>query len=822
MVRLALVLCLGATSALAQPLVSIHDVQGTGDVSPLVNATVLVRGVVTVVRADGFFFQETDASIDADPNTSEGLFVSTGAAPPPAVGLGNTVRVTATVREFAPTSTPQALTRTELANVTNITLLASGSPFPSPALLAPASSGLADQLERFEGMLVTVNAMTVTGPTTATINEALATATSTGAFHATLSAVPRPFREAGIRAPFTSWAGTIPPIPRWDGNPELLAVRSPSSAVLDVNVGDTVVGVGGVLDGAGRYTVLLTNSVTVTPAPLAPIGVTPATSREVTIASVGLARLFDGVDAPGATDVVLTAGALDRRLGKASQLIRVALSAPDVVAVQDVENLALLQSLAARIDADAADGGLAVPTYVAQLVSGTDPAGLNLGFLVSARQVGGAPRVQVSSVQQLGSAAVNVHPNGSMEPLFRQPPLRLDAVVRAADGQTFSVSVVNVAIASDTNVESTAVGPNGWPSLGASVAALRIRQALFVADSVQSAQTSTPNLRLVLTGQLNAHAVNDGYADVLGTLLGDPLPATSTASDLDGLDRLTPNLTRVTASIPSQRYTATEEGSLVERTHALVTTTLMAATPPRLEYARTSSAFAGTVFNAPTALGASTGDPLVLYLEAFAPSDGGVDAGSPVDAGAAVDGGSVTDAGSAGGGSAGGNAAGGNASGGSAAGGSAAGGNAAGATQLVAAQPVAAQPVATQLVGAQLVATHLAVTHPAAAQPVAAQPVATQLAGTQPVATQLVAMQLAGTQPAVTQLVAMRLAETRLAGMRLAGMQLVATRVVATQAVAVQPAEAPLEATPLAAATARRSPQGAAALPSSIQPGWSR
>ncbi|UXI70515.1 Calx-beta domain-containing protein [Tahibacter amnicola] len=60
----------------------IHDVQGPGASSPVVGSSVTVRGIVTGVKSNGFFLQEEDAEVDADPATSEGIFVFTSSAPP--------------------------------------------------------------------------------------------------------------------------------------------------------------------------------------------------------------------------------------------------------------------------------------------------------------------------------------------------------------------------------------------------------------------------------------------------------------------------------------------------------------------------------------------------------------------------------------------------------------------------------------------------------------------------------------------------------------------------------------------------------------------
>jgi uncharacterized protein len=83
-------------------LTPIHDIQGPGATSPLLGFGVTTRGVVTGVRSDGFFMQEPDASADADPATSEGIFVFTDTTPGPEATLGFLVEVSATVAEFVP------------------------------------------------------------------------------------------------------------------------------------------------------------------------------------------------------------------------------------------------------------------------------------------------------------------------------------------------------------------------------------------------------------------------------------------------------------------------------------------------------------------------------------------------------------------------------------------------------------------------------------------------------------------------------------------------------------------------------------------------
>ncbi|TIC85159.1 hypothetical protein E8D34_13700 [Nocardioides sp. GY 10113] len=148
----------------------IHDLQGAGRLSPVAGDTVTnVPGVVTAVRASGsrgFWIQDPDA--DADPLTSEGVFVYTGSAAP-TVSVGDSVLVSGRVSEYRPTSGGQTLTEITSPAVTTI---ATGQALPaavpvvlpadytkSGALetepLEPAAYAL-DWLEVHEGMRVTL------------------------------------------------------------------------------------------------------------------------------------------------------------------------------------------------------------------------------------------------------------------------------------------------------------------------------------------------------------------------------------------------------------------------------------------------------------------------------------------------------------------------------------------------------------------------------------------------------------------------------------------------------------------------------------------
>ena len=217
----------------------IHDIQGTGATSPITTTAVTTRGIVTALRTNGFFLQEPDASIDANPLTSEGIFVFTSSAPPGTAVVGNLVFVTGTVQEFIPPSDPVSAPTTELSGTITVQLISSGNPLPLPILLTPADSG---NLERYEGMRVTVT-LDVVAPTDGFVNEPSATSTTNGQFYGVISGVARPYREPGINI-----SDPVPPpnplnVPRFDENFERIRVDSdtpPARTALEVGFGQQV------------------------------------------------------------------------------------------------------------------------------------------------------------------------------------------------------------------------------------------------------------------------------------------------------------------------------------------------------------------------------------------------------------------------------------------------------------------------------------------------------------------------------------------------------------------------------------------------------
>ncbi len=132
------------------PATFIHDVQGSGASSPEVGNTHVIEGVVvgdfqTSAHLRGFFVQEEDADADADPATSEGIFVYDGSSPAVDVAVGDVVRVEGEVAEY--------YDLTELKNIARVVICGPGVASAATVNL-PLSS--LDVWEQVEGMLIHV------------------------------------------------------------------------------------------------------------------------------------------------------------------------------------------------------------------------------------------------------------------------------------------------------------------------------------------------------------------------------------------------------------------------------------------------------------------------------------------------------------------------------------------------------------------------------------------------------------------------------------------------------------------------------------------
>ena len=236
-----------ARSCVAVPA-QIHDIQGPGAASPLAGQDVITTGIVTAIKANGFFLQAADDAVDADAATSEGLFAFTSATP--AVAVGDVVSARGTVSEFFGLTQIESSLPGDVTATTSVTV-------PAPIALTPSHldpAGPPDQLERFEGMRLSAASLTSVAPTD-----------GFGEIPAVLAGVARPVREPGIPiddpVPPDPTTGVVDCcIPRFDGNPERIVVDSDGlvgSTALTVTSNVAIGGVTGPLDFSfGAYKLL--------------------------------------------------------------------------------------------------------------------------------------------------------------------------------------------------------------------------------------------------------------------------------------------------------------------------------------------------------------------------------------------------------------------------------------------------------------------------------------------------------------------------------------------------------------------------------------
>ncbi len=134
----------------------IHAIQGSGLTSSSAGATRIIEGIViadyqdTALQMGGYYIQEEDADADANPNTSEGIYIFDNTT---AVAVGDGVRLQGTVVEYIPATYTESLT--EISPVSTAVICSSGNPLPTAIPVTLPVTAINDW-ERLEGMRVTV------------------------------------------------------------------------------------------------------------------------------------------------------------------------------------------------------------------------------------------------------------------------------------------------------------------------------------------------------------------------------------------------------------------------------------------------------------------------------------------------------------------------------------------------------------------------------------------------------------------------------------------------------------------------------------------
>ncbi|BDZ47954.1 hypothetical protein GCM10025867_01950 [Frondihabitans sucicola] len=355
--------------------VRIHDIQGAGWKSPLDGDTVTnVPGIVTAVRGSGssrgYWIQ--DPTADSDPATSEGVFVYTGTAP--TVAAGDSVLVSATVKDFYQLASGDSTTTTSNLSVTELTsptvaVLSHDNALPAAVVLGPdvvpaayapdlggatiesttltPSRSALDYYESVEGMRVEVDNARVVGPSDAYGEQYITT---------------KPDQLRSIRGGTLLTAENATPSGRLEVVPT--DGSNPGVSVGDVFTGATV----GPIDYSqfGGYLVAATRLGTVTKANLAPTVASKAKSDQLSVATYNVENLAPSD--PATKFAALAKGVVTN------------LASPDILTVEEVQDntgatddgtVASDQTLTKLTAAIAAAGG---PTYQTRSVDPVNDA----------------------------------------------------------------------------------------------------------------------------------------------------------------------------------------------------------------------------------------------------------------------------------------------------------------------------------------------------------------------------------------------------------------------------------------------------------------
>ncbi|MEM1319835.1 MAG: T9SS type A sorting domain-containing protein [Bacteroidota bacterium] len=468
----------------AQIEVEIFDIQGEGSRSPLVNQIVTTRGVITAIADDRFYIQTSDELSDLSQLTSNGILVYVNDRIN--FDIGDEVRVTGQVLEF------EGQTEIE-TDISFVSLFLAQAGLPEPTLLnanlPSGTPGFPDELEQVEGMYVELSRAFVAGPSDENNRVYINPRRE------------RSFREAGIAFP-----GRIG-LPLWDGNPEvirfdpvfLLNSRPTLSAGMEINAR----GVLSEINGQYRF---LAEGFSVNGGPV----LRAVRAREAGEVTTGTLNAF--VFAENEPDYAV-------RRRKIARYVVDQMGAPDILALQEVQNSIVLNDLVEEIKQLYPD-----IDYSPYIIGGSTNGDFSIQTCFLLR-----PTIQNVNVQQL-AANESLSIGGR---LHDRPPLLLQA--EFASTPPTPISVLNLHLRSLNGIEG---GDATFVRLK------RHQQSISVANIIQNLQ----NENLIVLGDLNAFQFSDGYVDVLAQLTGQ----SSLGAEFPVQDIVAPPLINHTTNLPAE------------------------------------------------------------------------------------------------------------------------------------------------------------------------------------------------------------------------------------------------------------------------------
>lgn len=514
----------------------IPQLQGRGSLSPYDGKSVLTSGVITAVqrleRDPGFFLQ--DPAGDNDAATSDGIFVSTAKlsdSAREAFQPGKQVTVSGQVSE------EYGLTQI-LAGATGVKPIKdakrlSREQLPAPTELAlPASRAAASTyLEAREGMLASIGGAIALSPTSKYGTFTVANESSHGP--------QKDYGDAGAGARMIV-SSRIGPKTQIGTGDRIKGVAGPVGVQYDDHVllqsgfydevqrGSQAPAMWGDLDADGKVTqtdIAAIKQMVGQPAsgPLdaadlngdGKITATDATHAAkrmklgtgaggFTVATMNAENFFDPVDAPPPVDDdVPSRNEYNAKLARMAGAIRERLHFPDMVAMQEVENVEVLKDLVSRPEIKSMGYKYALlPTNGHRSIN---PALLYRGDRVEVTDVRQAQK-QVSIKDAAGSSAM-FNPDGTAAdsgPLFSREPLIVDLTVKDGEKKADLTVIANHLISK--------FSPRGLPT-----EPIRIEQAKYLNGLVRDLRSAHPEREVLVVGDLNDTPDSKSLKALVGT-----------------------------------------------------------------------------------------------------------------------------------------------------------------------------------------------------------------------------------------------------------------------------------------------------------------
>jgi predicted extracellular nuclease len=482
----------------------IHTIQGSGTASPYAGQLVTVQGVVTATfqgasGLGGFYLQAPEADYDADPATSEGIFVFNNTF---AVAAGDVVKVTGTVAEFG----TAPATETELTSVIDVARLGTAA-LPAPvAVTLPFAS--ATEGERYEGMRVTL-------PQTLTVTDNY----DLGHFGEFILATGRLSTPTNVVAPGAAAqsleaANFLSQILVDDDTSATYPDPTPyladsASRGLTRRAGSTVTGLSGILDQKFGSTIVEPTEAPVF-ADANPRVDPPAAAGSLRVCIGNVQNLMNGDGAGGGFPTSRGATTLAEYQRQLAKLTAALLTlAPDIMGLTEVENDRVTNGLP-----DSYGPTSALAQLVASLNASASP-GTTYAFVdasavdLTTDQIHVAFIYRVETVETVGAAAMLSDP--SFDNLARNPLAQ--TFRQKSTGEKLTVCINHFrakgsAAAGTGNADSgDGQGTNN---------ALRVQEANAVTAWLATDPTAGGDPDVLIIGDLNAYAKEDPITAIKG------------------------------------------------------------------------------------------------------------------------------------------------------------------------------------------------------------------------------------------------------------------------------------------------------------------